>query len=638
MEGPVLVRLLGKFAVSAPSGTAIDLPTQKAKALLARIVLAGADGVDRSAVAGMLWSRGSDAQARTNLRQTLASLRKAFAGLDLIDSEGSVLRLRAGAVTSDVADVDQGSVAPHVETLGPLLEGVEIDEPGFADWLSLERASWQTKVTTALFDLAEVLIGEGKPGEASSVNQKLIALDAFDEGAHRQAMRLFASQGASAKALRHYDDLCGLLERELSTTPSDATRQLANSLRSSEYPSEPLVTARPQGDRKTSVIAVPFTQYGEGLDEGFGLSLAEDIAVELGRFATLRVLRQGAEQPDADYVVEGSVRASGERLRVSIQLVDGHAGGLIWADRYKMANRDSFDLLEDITRRAVATLPGRIQADVAERATRMSLDALGAHELMLRGKMLRDRLSADAMLEARRVLQQAVALDASNARAQMYLSDTYVIDGWLGLGDDRTADRALRHARLAVAADHSDVFVQDHLGFAYLSNGMWQDGRAQIERTLQAIRHEVESSAWCGYALALLGDREAALREVLDATSRDQMPLATFGWIRGQVFSLNGRYDEAIDALRGAASLNSLALAFLAGDYARLGRVKEAGAVLAEFVSERRAELVSRDIPVGGDSVATLAGGFRDMWCKARDWQHIADGLELAGLSLADPT
>ncbi len=648
----VELRLLGNFTIAVSGGRHIDLPTQKAKALFAMIVLAQSAGLDRALTASLLWSRGTDEQARTNLRQTLSSIRKAFQGIDVVDGDASVLRIRQDVVRSDVGDFnnpDRTSILPFIETLGPLLDGLQINEPGFLEWLTQERASVQRRLTILLFELSEELLSRDALADAQRVNQKLIALDEFDEGAHRQAMRIFALQGTPAKALRHYESLYKFLADELDTAPGEATKALMRSMRATKdvVPSPKEKTApsnAPTGslehNQKTAIFVAPFVQYGAGLDEDFGESLSEDIAVELGAFTTLSVARRrdGSEGNDpADenakgYMIEGSVRASGQRIRVSVQLVDGEGGNLVWADRYETKMRDSFDLLEEITRRSVATIPGRVQADVAERATRSSLDALSAHELMLRGKSLRDALSANAMVEARGILEQAVSLDPSNARAQMYLSDTYVIDGWLGLGDERTAKHALHHAKLAVSADHSDVFVQDHLGFAYLSNAMWQDGRAQIDKTLQNIKHEVESNAWCGYALALLGDHQAALREVLDATSRDLTPLATFGWIRGQVFSLNRQFDNAINELRGASSLNSLALAFLAGDYARLGRPEDAAAALDEFVDVRLAELSSRNLPVGAKTIASLASGFKGMWANPNDWQHIANGLALAGL------
>lgn len=187
---------------------------------------------------------------------------------------------------------------------------------------------------------------------------------------------------------------------------------------------------------------------------------------------------------------------------------------------------------------------------------------------------------------------------------------------------------------MAVAADPTDVFVQDHLGFAFLSNGMWQDRQTQIESTLGKIGNEIESNAWCGYALSILGDHKRAEIEVLRSTTRDPLPPATFGWIRGQVFSLNGRFEESIGELMGAAALNSLSKAFLAGAYARMGRKADASLALEDYVATRRAEFACRHLAAPEVNVQGLAGGYRAMWKRQQDWDHIALGLKQAGLAM----
>ena len=108
-SGTFHVRLLGGFSIVSPDNASVDLPTQKAKALFAMIALAGADGIDRSIAASWLWSRGSDAQARTNLRQTLASIRKALPGENAcIESNGTTLRMTEGAIEADFKALQQG--------------------------------------------------------------------------------------------------------------------------------------------------------------------------------------------------------------------------------------------------------------------------------------------------------------------------------------------------------------------------------------------------------------------------------------------------------------------------------------------------------------------------------------------------
>jgi DNA-binding SARP family transcriptional activator len=657
-SGTFHVRLLGGFSIVSPDKSSVDLPTQKAKALFAMIALAGADGIDRSIAASWLWSRGSDAQARTNLRQTLASIRKALPGENAcIERSGTTLRMTAGAIEADFEAMQQGDfdvLWANLDGLGPLLEGIRVNEPDFQDWLENTRASLQNQLSSALFMMVETKQAEGDYEKALRANTKLLSLDEFDEGAHRQAMRVYASMGAPAKALRHYDNLTASLEKELGIAPSATTRELIAVLKHSAAVSRPEraeTTLNSDADTKqtanvqqmTTVTVLPFLMRDNANDSALGAEMAEEIAIELGRFATLKVsmaeaqdgsLAASGTDQHLNYVLEGGIRQSAGQVRVTVQLLDRATRNLIWAERYERAGLDEIELLNDISASVAVAIPGRLQAEVAEQSARQSLDVLGPHELMLRGKQLRDNLSAFSMIEARNVLQRAVKLDPHNARAQMYLSDTYVIDGWLGLNDETGARLALAHARLAVAADPMDVFVQDHLGFAFLSNAMWQDGQAQINSTLSKIGNEIESNAWCGYALALLGDHKRAEIEVLKSTARDPLAPATFGWIRGQVFSLNGRFEDAINELMGAASLNSLSKAFLAGAYARVGRKGDATFALEDYVATRRSEFSGRHAAIPEANVSGLAGGYQSMWRQPQDWGHIALGLELAGLPL----
>lgn len=654
---PFQVRLLGGFSILAPDRSVVNLPTQKAKALFAMIALAGDGGIDRAIVASWLWSRGSDVQARTNLRQTLASIRKALSGeADCIVSNGTTLRIATGTIETDFDALQQDKFEvlwANLAGLGPLLDGVRVNEPDFQDWLKNTGASLQNQLSAALFIMGETTQADGDYDRALRANAKLLFLDEYDEGAHRQAMRIYAAAGAPAKALRHYDNLTKRLKTDLGIAPSVATQDLMVSLKriasgTRSGPDEPVsrsdVLPTTNVQQMTTITVAPFLIRGDTGDGALGAEMAKEIAMELVRFATLKVsLGDAANRPQTahnsdqhlNYALEGGIRQSDGQIRVTVQLLDGSTRRLIWAERYERFGLNEIEVLDDVSACVAAAIPGRVQAEVAERSARQSPDTLGPHELMLRGKQLRDNLSAFAMLEARQVLERAIKLDPQNARAHMYLSDTYVIDGWLGLNDNKEARMALTHARLAVAADPTDVFVQDHLGFAFLSNAMWRDGQVQIDKTLDKIGNEVESNAWCGYALSLLGDHRRAELEVLRSTTRDPLPPAAFGWIRGQVFSLNNRFEDAIDELMGAASLNSLSKAFLAGAYARMGRKTDASFALEDFVQTRRAEFAGRKLATPAAHINGLAGGYRTMWKQQHDWDHIAFGLVQAGLPMA---
>jgi adenylate cyclase len=332
------------------------------------------------------------------------------------------------------------------------------------------------------------------------------------------------------------------------------------------------------------------------------------------------------------YVVVGSVRRAGNRVRITAQLIEAETENHIWAERYDRELDDLFAVQDEVTRSIVAVLPGRVQADVAERAARKPTNNMKAYELMLQGKALRDSLNAEDTAQARKLLEKAIALDPRYARAHMYLADTYVVDLWLGLATADASGISLKLSRKAAALDGNDVYIQDQLAFAYLCEGLWEDAEAQFEKTLSKIVNEAETMAWCGYGFMLLGQHEKARDIVLEAMRLDPLHPPTLDWILGQIYYFAKRYEDAARVLMGAALLNSLAHAFLVGAYSHLGRVDEARKALEAFVAERRREFSSRNIVAEGDTIRTLASGYRKMWRNEADWDQFIGGLRKAGL------
>jgi Tfp pilus assembly protein PilF len=295
--------------------------------------------------------------------------------------------------------------------------------------------------------------------------------------------------------------------------------------------------------------------------------------------------------------------------------------------------KDLFDVQDDVTQAIVAVLPGRVQEDVVERASRKPTENMKAYELMLLGKTYRDQLSAEGNAKARECCEKAIALDPRYARAYMYLSDSYIVDLWLGLVEPGKTGLALRLARQAASLDGNDVYIQDHLGFGYLNEGMWDEAEKQFDKTLSKIVNEAESMAWCGYAFLLLGHDDKARDIVVRAMRLDPLHPPTLEWILGQIYYFQGRYEDVIQLLVGEALLNSVAHAFLTGAYAHLGRMEEAQSALAAFILERRKEFNSRHIEIEKENCSTLASAYRIMWRNPANWERIVEGLRIAGLS-----
>ncbi|MFC6636909.1 adenylate/guanylate cyclase domain-containing protein [Sulfitobacter sp. JBTF-M27] len=477
--------------------------------------------------------------------------------------------------------------------------------------------------------------------------------DVFGSGVNLASrLEQIAEPGGVLVSETVYRVLGASLGIEWEDTGAHALKNVAEPVRAwrvgglSSAPPEPI---RPEPPKRATIAVLPFKNMSSEPEQTFfSDGIAEDIITGLSRFRTLKVISRNASfrfrAQDTDpseiaaaigagYLVEGSVRKVGNRVRISVQLVDAQSGAQLWSERYDHELEDVLAVQDEVTRSIVAVLPGRVQHDVVGRSAQKPANEMKAYELMLKAKSLRDGLNARDTASARALLERAVALDPSVARAYMYLSDTYVVDLWLGLAGSDAPTLALDIARKGAALDNRDVYIQDQLGFAYLCAGLWHEAEAQFEKTLSMIENEAESMAWCGYAFLLLGRHEKAREIVSEAMRLDPLHPPAIDWIMGQVEFFNGHLEATLGLLIGEARLNSLASAFVAASYAHLGREREATAALHQFIAERHDEFASRGIEVDEDSVPSLARGFRKMWQRPEDFEHLAAGLRTADLT-----
>ncbi|WP_299352866.1 adenylate/guanylate cyclase domain-containing protein [uncultured Shimia sp.] len=403
-----------------------------------------------------------------------------------------------------------------------------------------------------------------------------------------------------------------------------------------------------KGRKKPSVAVLPFSNLsGDSDQQFFSDGISEDIITGLSRFRTLFVVsrnssfrfresdlseREIADKLGVQYLVEGSVRKAGNRVRVSARLISVDTGRHLWAERYDRDLEDIFAVQDEVTQSIVAVLPGLVQSDVADNVTHKPTDKMQAYELLLKGKALRDGLNAIDNARAKTCFERALEIDPDYARVYMYLADTYVVDLWLGLADTDAPTYALEIARKGAALDNRDVYIQDQLGYAYLCARQWDQADKQFQRTLSLIENEAESMAWCGYGFLLLGQADKARDVVVEAMRLDPMHPPSLDWIMGQIYFFLGRYDDAVSKLIGEARLNSLADAVLVAAYAQSGRQEEAETALRAFVDHRQREYASRGLAAPNTTLTELAGGFRAMWRHGRHWDRLADGLRRAGL------
>ena len=193
----------------------------------------------------------------------------------------------------------------------------------------------------------------------------------------------------------------------------------------------------PQLDaRKPSIAVLPFINMsGDAEQEFFSDGLTEDIITELSRFRELLVIsrnavfvhkgkpvkaQQIAREFGVDYVVEGSVRKAADRVRVTVQLIDGETETHIWAERYDRKLEDIFAIQDEVTSAIVATLFGRVEAARHDRVQRRPTENMAAYEYLLTGKVLHHWSNPKANAEALRMLNRAVELDPKYAHAHAW--------------------------------------------------------------------------------------------------------------------------------------------------------------------------------------------------------------------------
>ncbi len=195
---------------------------------------------------------------------------------------------------------------------------------------------------------------------------------------------------------------------------------------------------------KPSIAVLPFINMsGDPEQEYFSDGITEDIITELSRFRALFVIARNSSfhykgtspkvqdvgrELGVAYVVEGSVRKAGNRVRVTAQLVESESGNHVWAERYDRDLEDIFAVQDDLTRTVVSTIAGRIEAVGHRRASRMSADSLQAHDLVLRARRHTYAFTRPDNAEAQKLLARAIALDPSNARAHAALSMSHMLD------------------------------------------------------------------------------------------------------------------------------------------------------------------------------------------------------------------
>jgi TolB-like protein len=622
----VRLRILGQFALSN-SEHGIILSGLKSRALLAYLVCNAGKPQSRDKLLGLLWGERFEEQARQSLRHALSELRKVV-GIDGLQTEHDLVRLDP-EFPSDVA---------HFETLlstgghnrlreavalyqDDLLTGFSLREKPFMDWLEAERARLRALALDGLEQLIDATDEALDPAERLQLAQRAVSLDPYRERAHREILHALALLGRRNDALLHYQQLERTLQAELGVEPEPKTRQVIEGVRSGATGGNAILARASEADRvvqsnardraspeNRSIALLPFANLnGHPKWERLADGISGDIITDLARLNEFPVIarhssfayktkavdvRQVGKELGVRYVLEGSLQASGKKVRVTAELVDAATGAHVWAARYDRLQGDLFAIQDDVTEQVVNTIAGwggRLARAGREEVKRRPPASLEAYDFYLLGIEQKHRFSRESINEAVRLLSRAIELDPGFARAWTGLGLALCVAAMNGFTDDPPA--AERHFRecieKALALDPSDPKARITMGDLRAQSGDLTAAADDYRQVLAGSLGDADTLALLAGSLALaVGDPSDGTELVRRAI---RLNPNTPGWyfsILGRTEYVRAAYRESITALQQAPPQLPATLLFLAMAYAQLSETEEASKIVARLRTE----------------------------------------------------
>jgi len=354
--------------------------------------------------------------------------------------------------------------------------------------------------------------------------------------------------------------------------------------------------------KKPSIAVLPLVNMsGDPEQEFFADGLSEDIITELSRFRDLLVISRNstfvhkgkavkvqevAREFGVDYVLEGSVRKAGDRVRVTVQLIDAETDRHIWAERYDRQLQDIFAIQDEMTRAIVATLPGRVEAATHDRAKRKRTDNLAAYECVLAAKVLHHRSVREDNAQAQRLLDRALELDANYAHAHAWkacvLGQTWVY-GWCA-NADATLRQVLAELEIALALDDNDSDVHRILAAVNLTRDDHDKAAYHQERALALNPNYDLIVVQQGELLTWLGRPEEGIDWIRKAMRLNPYHPERFWNHLGRACYCAEKYAEAAEAFSRITRPDHSHHAFLAATFAQMGNAVAAAAHAAEVL------------------------------------------------------
>ena len=360
---------------------------------------------------------------------------------------------------------------------------------------------------------------------------------------------------------------------------------------------------------KPSIAVLPFENVsGDPEQAYFSDGITEDIITGLSKISGLFVIARNSSfkyrsssvdvkkvsrELGVHYVLEGSVRKAGDRVRVTAQLIDGKTAGHLWAERYDGDLADVFAIQDEMTAKIVTALELKLTSDEQKRVTHRGTDNMEAHDLVMNARRLTHRWNELANARARVLLERAIELDPTYATAHAELARLHGLDYvflWSKSPKD-SYDRCLALADKAVTLDDADPVVHNVLGWVYMWTGNHEASKSEQEKAIALDPNYSNSYAILGHVTSYLGRHGEAIDIINKGMRLDPDYNNLMLHFLAHAHFMLERYEEAVEILVRRLAVNPEASGegstfishfLLASTYGHLGKVKEAHAAWDE--------------------------------------------------------
>lgn len=347
---------------------------------------------------------------------------------------------------------------------------------------------------------------------------------------------------------------------------------------------------------KPSIAVLPFETIGDDSEQDyFADGITDDLITDLSKISGLFVIARHSvftykdkpisiEQIHRElgvrYILEGSLRKAGDRVRINAQLIDGTTGGHLWAERYDREIKDIFSLQDEVTQKIVDALAIKLLPGEQERIARQATQNQEAYDLVLRAWAYFNQYSQEGNDLARQMFTKAIKLDPTYVNAYAGLVWTRMLAWRLGWNQDpRVMEQAFELARKTVDLDAASPKAHALLGDVYLWKKEYNKAIAAFKRAISLDPNDADALTSMASAMTFVGKPDEAIGLLKKAIRLNPYYPQWYIYYLGRANFQAGRYDQALAALKETLLKNPNLPPvhyYLAASYANLGKLDDA--------------------------------------------------------------